>query len=101
MSTKIANLDIFTQKNPNVRIFIFIRTFNKSEELKKISNIIAWNIWQMDGLTGTVPLGKPKAMIEQSSLDLFGDPEEEFEPCRIFDWKANKSFAYNSIKGER
>ena len=74
-------------------------------ELKKIANIIAWNIWQMDGLTGTVPLGKPKAMIEQSSLDLFGDPEEEaeneFEPCRIFDWKANKSITYNSIKGER
>ena len=28
-------------------------------ELKKIANIIAWNLWQMDGLTGTVPLGVP------------------------------------------
>jgi len=73
-------------------------------ELKKIANIISWNIWQMDGLTGTVPLGEPIIEHEQMGFDLFGDfeePEERSEPCRIFDWKANKSVTYNSIKGER
>ena len=28
-------------------------------ELQKVANIIAWNIWQMDGITGKVPFGKP------------------------------------------
>lgn len=74
-------------------------------ELKKIANIIAWNIWQMDGLTGTIPMGVPAAEHEQLGLDLFGDTgektEERAEPCRIYDWKANKSFTYNSIKEER
>lgn len=27
-------------------------------QLKKIANIITWNIWQMDGLTGTIPFSK-------------------------------------------
>ena len=74
-------------------------------ELKKLANIIAWNIWQMDGLTGTLPLGAPVIEHEQLGLDLFGDfedtPQERSEPCRIYDWKANKSFTYNSIKEER
>ena len=75
------------------------------EELKKIANIISWNIWQMDGLTGTVPLGSPIAQFELQTLDFFGEDEkveeEKSEPCKIFDWKANKSVTYNSIKGER
>ena len=28
-------------------------------QLKKIADIIAWNLWQMDGLSGTIPLGAP------------------------------------------
>ena len=69
--------------------------------LKVIANIIAWNIWQMDGLTGTVPLGLPVKEREQLGFDLFGDKpaeEERSEPSRIYDWKANKSITYNSIK---
>ena len=74
------------------------------QELKKIANIIAWNIWQMDGLTGTVPLGEPVIENEQIEFDLFGDVEEKAEertePCRIYDWKSHKTITYNSIKGE-
>ena len=36
--------------------------FNKEpeyKEVKKIAKIIAWNLWQMDGLKDSVPLGKP------------------------------------------
>lgn len=34
----------------------------EKSELRKIANIISWNIWQMDGLKGTVPIemGKVK-----------------------------------------
>ncbi|MCX4380046.1 MAG: restriction endonuclease subunit M, partial [Lachnospiraceae bacterium] len=60
------------------------------DELKKIANIIAWNFWQMDGLTGTVPLGEPEEEIHQYSLfEMFGNeenkPEDKKTPrCRIF-----------------
>ncbi len=29
----------------------------EKEELREIANITSWNIWQMDGLKGTVPMG--------------------------------------------
>ena len=73
-------------------------------QLKKIADIIAWNLWQMDGLSGTIPLGAPIVENEQLGLDLFDDVKEDVErtePCRIFDWKANESYTYNSIKEER
>ncbi len=31
-----------------------------NSELKTITNIIVWNFWQMDGLTGLIPFEKPK-----------------------------------------
>lgn len=78
--------------------------FNKEPELKllqKIANIIAWNIWQMDGLKDTVPLGKPFVEHEQIGLDLFGDVEKEKVPaipCVIKDWRANKTLLYMDCK---
>ena len=71
----------------------------------KMCNIIAWNLWQMDGLTGLVPFCK-----DIDSVPLFA--EETNNPinpilnpdnmvsckCKIFDWKANKSLEFNSIK---
>ena len=36
--------------------------------LRQVTNIIAWNIWQMDGLKDTVPLGKPYEEFHQMSL---------------------------------
>lgn len=29
-------------------------------ELRKVVNVIVWNLWQMDGISGTIPFGKPK-----------------------------------------
>lgn len=78
--------------------------FNKEPDLKllqKITNIIAWNIWQMDGLKDTVPLGKPFVEHEQIGLDLFGDVEKEKAPaipCVIKDWRANKTLLYMDCK---
>ena len=70
-------------------------------EMKKIANIIAWNLWQMDGLSGRVPIGAPRNQYEM--VDLFGDwdePQEEIGPkCRIYNWRDNNSVLYESLKG--
>ena len=75
------------------------------DELKKITNIIVWNLWQMDGITGTVPYGKPKDEYQQLSLFDFAvginDDEPEEVDCKIFDWRSNKSITYRSIKEGR
>lgn len=71
-------------------------------ELKKIANIIVWNFWQMDGLTGTVPFKALQGQFEQTSL--FEEPKEEVEQkmtsCKIYDWSSHKIQTFNSLKGE-
>ena len=70
------------------------------EEYRKIINIIVWNIWQMDGLTGTVPYGTAEETYHQMDLmELLGldekDKKENKQPrCRIFDWRTNNSITY-------
>lgn len=88
----------------------------ESQELKKIANIIAWNIWQMDGLKGTVPLGKPREEVQQ--LSWFGDignsisesdiplfeqtvSADEGTECMIYDWRADRSIKYSELKKGR
>lgn len=67
--------------------------------LKKLANIISWNLWQMDGLTDNVPFGAPAGEPNQMSF-LEVSEVEESEPvaCRIFDWNANKSQTFVSMK---
>lgn len=74
-------------------------------ELRKIANVIVWNLWQMDGMTGTVPFGKPKEQYHQYSLfDFVVEDEtndEDMLPdteCRIYDWRSDRSLTYRSIK---
>lgn len=73
--------------------------------LRQIANKISWNIWQMDGLKDTVPLGKPYEELRQMTLfDMFGSDEEsenepEAVPCRIFDWKRKASLKFMDLKG--
>lgn len=69
-------------------------------EWEKIENIITWNLWQMDGLTGEIPY----ARMDPLGPDLFqlADPafkEEDIHPaCRIYDWRnEKKSVAFNEI----
>lgn len=59
--------------------------------LKKLANIISWNFWQMDGLTGTVPLGKlgvdPNEPKQISFFDIVAEADrpvkkKETPPCR-------------------
>lgn len=47
------------------------------KQLKQFANVIAWNIWQMDGLKDAVPLGKPHEEYHQISIfDMFEEPEQ-------------------------
>lgn len=68
------------------------------DEYKKILNIIVWNIWQMDGLKGTIPYGKIRP--KERSLNLFGDrPEEDgfSHPCLVYDWEEERPVEYLSL----
>lgn len=72
--------------------------------LKRIANIIVWNIWQMDGLKDTVPLGKPYEEYKQLTIfDVLGVEEDsedvqEAVPCRIFNWRSKFSLKFMDIK---
>ncbi len=86
--------------------YYFERWKNEPEEKKilSIANIIAWNIWQMDGLKNTVPFGKPYEEFRQITMfDLCKEQEQEKQeavPCRIYDWRAGKSILFMSLKKE-
>ena len=71
-------------------------------ELKKITNIIVWNLWQMDGITGTVPFGKPQEEYRQMTFFDYtagiNDNEPEEMDCKIYDWRADRSLTYRSLK---
>ena len=72
--------------------------------LQQIANRISWNIWQMDGLKDTVPLGKPYEEFHQMTLfDMFGTDDEkddapEAVPCRIFNWRSRTSLRFMDLK---
>ena len=71
-------------------------------ELKKIVNIIVWNLWQMDGLTGTIPFKAKQPKFEELTLFDIDEPIEEEHKmigCKIYDWVSNKSQSYESMKG--
>ena len=67
------------------------------EEYRKLTNIIVWNIWQMDGLTGTVPYGTTEEayhqidLMELLGLDEKDKKENKLPRCRIFDWRGSDS----------
>lgn len=86
-----------------------------SRMVSKVANVIAWNFWQMDGLTGAVPHGIPQEAPDSpkqlSFFDIGWDLGVQLEPsifgnnnevertyCRIYDWRSNCSMTYNSLK---
>lgn len=91
-------------------LFTFIENylvkFGKKTQLnsiKKFAEIISWNVWQMDGLTGTIPNSCNEQ--KQTSTNLFGETEitklkcagckennikaHSGTYCLIKDWKNN------------
>lgn len=67
------------------------------------ANVITWNFWQMDGLTGCIPFGRirePEQLGlglcgEETGADIVDQPDEE---CKIRDWRSDKAIKYNSMK---
>lgn len=67
--------------------------------LTTITNIITWNFWQMDGLSGTVLLGVPQPVFEQMTLFDVEDEQEEKAPlCKVRKWRAKKTILYKEIE---
>ncbi len=75
--------------------------------LEKLSNVVCWNLWQMDGITGCVPvppqpteqqlsLFPPEPQFEQETL--FGETKEANIGCRLFDWRGDRSVSYQALR---
>lgn len=79
------------------------------KEYQTITNIICWNIWQMDGLTGTIPYCKAEEDEPQMTFVLPGEEPaadsavENTQPkCRIFDWRRENSIEFKILtEGDR
>lgn len=83
--TFIENMEYKFGHNPN------------EKQLQIIAKIISWNIWQMDGITMTVPYSGAVSSNEQISI--FENEIIKKEPilARIYDWRANKSLEFKSM----
>lgn len=68
--------------------------FPSDDNIKQISDIISWNIWQMDGLKGSIPLGAPIEECHQMTmmeyLGATSVDEQINTECKIMDWFAAK-----------
>ncbi len=64
------------------------------KELIKIATIISWNIWQMDGLTYTIPFMKEQPRFEQSSLF---EEQVAVAYCKIKDWRSKKVVTFKEL----
>lgn len=68
-------------------------------ELKHITNIIVWNIWQMDGLKDTVPLGERGEAFHQFSLFDEEEPVDlDADSCKIYNHRSGNSLLFSDIK---
>lgn len=65
--------------------------FPTKEEVCSLTNIVVWNIWQMDGLTKMTPFN---ALPVSLQFELFDDNSAlqkcNFNYCKVYDWQLNK-----------
>ena len=72
-------------------------------EYREVVKTIVWNIWQMDGLNGTIPYCEADEEFHQFSLFEWLDCEEyqkrvELQPrCRIYDWRRDNSLEFLKV----
>ena len=76
-----------------------------TQENRKIANIISWNLFQMDGLTNTIPTFESHSKYEEISIgELLGEIEEKenhLSNCKIKDWRGNKTVLFDELKKGR
>lgn len=74
-----------------------------AEEYRTIARVIAWNLWQMDGLTGRIPYCREDDWQETSLFAPFDAPpaeqtELDWQPrCRIYDWRRQNSLDFQDV----
>lgn len=74
-----------------------------SEQLKVIADIISWNIWQMDGITATVPLLEQDSYNKQLTVEDFLEGikiKKEKIYCKIKNWKTGNIVIFRSLYEE-
>lgn len=71
------------------------------KNLKQLVNKVTWNLWQMDGLTDTIPCHMDS--IEELSLFDEQNTQMNNQPrCRIYDWRnMKKSILFAAMKGRQ
>lgn len=84
----------------------YIERWKKEPDMKflaHLTHVIVWNIWQMDGLKDTVPLGKPyeehhqMTIFEWMGTEVQNDKPEAV-PCRIYNWRSKESVLFKDCK---
>ena len=66
------------------------------KELVNIAKIISWNLWQMDGLTYTIPYEEAVEPIEQITLFDFQEKDKK-SLCIIKDWRAKRNYTFQDL----
>ena len=72
--------EYFEEKFPTARL--------SDKILCSVAEIISWNLWQMDGRTGSPPFTE--------NANLFGGAN-----CKIIDWRTGKVVEFKSLLGEK
>lgn len=77
-----------------------------AQEYRAIIRTIAWNLWQMDGIRGTIPYAEESEPMELMLFDLPEEIEElrlfpahtgEIPPVRIYDWRRQSGLEYRRV----
>lgn len=66
------------------------------KELINIAKIISWNLWQMDGLTYTIPYEEEVEPFKQASLFDLHEKEKKCL-CIIKDWRARRIYTFQNL----
>lgn len=80
------------------------------EDIKELTNIINWNLWQMDGLTCKIPFVEADIKHETTIFDYLNENDNKSKKnkksrikenisndCYIYDWNKNKKIKFSSI----
>lgn len=72
------------------------------QELQNVVNIIVWNFWQMDGLSGQIPFSTP--VVRNTQIDMFEELNNSREAeiskeCVIYDWENNTQLLFKDLRG--
>ena len=67
-------------------------------QMRRIATVLSWNLWQMDGLTYTIPYHTQEDE-EPKQIGLFDMISEKPEPvvCRIKDWRSKLILTFVSM----